>query len=730
MGSDRRLDLKKAKDLLFTAATNGSTGAQAAFPRFAKTIGFSLSGMDELLIKCAMWGSLSALEDLPSIDEAGYQKAKSFLRTNMCGVGAQLFRYWNPPWVMDKLKSLSFVENFLLNTPEKAQNIKVNPRGDGLLHAAASLAQFELVKTLVLRYGLDVNQCNAQGESPLLCALRSSNLDTVDWLLDHGAKVVSKSTYNHETPVHWLISVERSQSYRMAKRLLQDQEHRSCLTVWASRCKYASTLVSGYKDKWDNLCDGTPLHWAICRKRLDLVRILISYGADTTDYGRDSSQMTALELAAFLHEHEILRFLIKSRFPGPRVPYLDSGNRDVILKESSEQAITPRGLSHWIKHAINGCDNWKMLFRHGDNWKIKMEKTFKILGHELEFAHLNVGVDGQGRSPLNWAASRGFHEGVDMVLKYMKDQAHIDDSFEPGGWSPLFWAIHRDNKRMFHNLLDNDADIFQRVSDPNSGEAAEWTLLHQAAKNVIDGDLEICRELLDRGLKPDGVQDSRAVGRSQSPLSVAIEVNQFELADLLRQRGADINARFTSAGWQGAQLKYPCTILGRVIAANLRFSGSRLKYLLWPSKAAGEPLVPPNFVVDISSGLTVLHVAAMGALIFEEPAERDPDVASEILSLVLEKFEDGSEINAQTEHDKMTALHFAVLNSNLDAVKQLLEMDEIDSSLMNKAGETPLALMERLIQKRNSKGDEVLGNEITSDNNMEAIARLLTDHGT
>lgn len=212
-----------------------------------------------------------------------------------------------------------------------------------------------------------------------------------------------------------------------ARRLLPEEASHKSLTVWAKPCGYASTLVSGYKDRWDNLTAGTPLHWAICRKRLDLVKILLSHGADPQYYGTMRSNLTGFELAAFLHEHEILRTMIDFKYPGPRFPYFDLGARNSIHRKSTYIASgsVPHGLSIWIKEAIRGCDNWKMLFRHGEQWKQKMEETFEILGHELSFAYLNEGVDGEGmkESPLNFAAKHGFHEAVEMVLIYMNGKA-------------------------------------------------------------------------------------------------------------------------------------------------------------------------------------------------------------------------------------------------------------------------------------------------------------------
>ena len=228
MGSDRYIDVARAKQLLLTAANRGSTGAQAVIPRFCRTFGHSVNGLTEVLTKCAQWGSLAALEDLPLLDQGCYQQARTFLRTNMCGIGAQLFRYWNPPWLMKHLKTFEYVKNHLEHTPEPPQKIEINPRGDGLLHAAASLAQIDTVKWLIEHHNFDVNQRNAQGETALHGSLRSGNVDIADWLLDNGAEVTTETTYSHESPLHWLISTEGEVSHRMVRSL---HPLRSCLRL-------------------------------------------------------------------------------------------------------------------------------------------------------------------------------------------------------------------------------------------------------------------------------------------------------------------------------------------------------------------------------------------------------------------------------------------------------------------------------------------------------------------
>ncbi|KAG8531813.1 uncharacterized protein KY384_003449 [Bacidia gigantensis] len=699
MGSDHHLDTTKAIKYLLIAAQHGSLGAIAVVPRVCRTFNKNVSDITPQLKQCAQWGSQAALEDLPRISMDAYREAKAFLHGNMCGIGAQLFRWYNPPWLMQHVKSMDYVEDFIKKSDQKPSEIMINPRGDYLLSSAASLGVLDLVIRLVEHHSVSINQLNEQGESALHCAMRSGHPPIVLWLLDHGINVFSKGTYHNETPLHWLISIEPEETEAIALRLLSTEEGKVALSTWAQPCRYAATLMPGYNDRWDNLTYGSPLHWAICRKRLDVVKILLAHGSDPNATGDSWTNMAAMDLAAFLHEDEILQTMIDFAFPKPRYQYIDLGKRNTVNAESNvvEGGTIPRGLSYWIREAINGCDPWKMLFRFGEKWEERMKATFRILGEELKFAHLNSGVDELENTPLGFAAQYGYHEAVEKVLEHMNGLSTVNEPNSVGHWTPICWAIHRDNKRMFYKLLDKGSDMHVRINSPNRKNWFNWTLLHVAARSVIKADLELATKLLDEGIPVDGLADPACGGPAQTPLAIAVEENQFQLADLLRRKGANVNACCHYIDFQRRKLKYPCSILGCVVAANLRFSGSRLKYLLWP-KSEAETLEEPSFIVVPEAGLTALHVAAMGADFLDQEEERDPDIASDILSLLLEKYEDAEQVNAQTKDLEWTALHIAVDKLNVEFVRQLLEADENDVGVRDSSGLTAFDLCRDIVQ--------------------------------
>ena len=208
---------------------------------------------------------------------------------------------------------------------------------------------------------------------------------------------------------------------------------------------------------------------------------------------------------------------------------------------------------------------------------------------------------------------------------------------------------------------------------------------------------------LPLGLPVDGVEDPASGGPPQTPLSVALEQNQFEQASLLLERGANINARCSYVHFQRTELVHECSILGCIVAANLRFSTARLKYLLWPTSQSQTTYQEPDFVVVHQFGFTALHIAAMGEGVLAEPEERDSEVAAEIFGLLLERYETADEINAQCTGDLMTALHIAVQESNLVAVQLLLEMEEIRVGVENVVGQTAMDLSHETLAALSAK---------------------------
>jgi ankyrin repeat protein len=402
---------------------------------------------------------------------------------------------------------------------------------------------------------------------------------------------------------------------------------------------------------------------------------------------------TPLEQAAYLHEAGLLRLLIEKAAPYPRHKAFATNNRGLIYNVSKDGKLPPgvtvlNGVPEMVKAAIDGSDRYSLLIRHGDRYRSQMRRTFKILGTEMEYVTFTLGVDNEGRTPLYYAAVRGYDEAVECILQYMNGVADVNVPYRPLVLTPICEAIKKIHRSMFRNLLKHHAQLEIKVDNPACTGKLDWGLLHVAAQSVVGGDLTVAKELIKRGVSIDGYGTEEEP--SESPLCVAIESNQFEFTDLLRSSGARINALSNFISRPQIQLKLATTIFGRVIAANMRYSSHKIRYLLYP-RGEVAALEQPAFVVEPDNGYTALHWCLIADEVIEDSGERDKEVHDEIFALLVEKFDSKDELNRKTKNSGRTALHFAASKGNRKAVEQLLEY-EADSLTEDFDGKTPLEL--------------------------------------
>lgn len=92
-------------------------------------------------------------------------------------------------------------------------------------------------------------------------------------------------------------------------------------------------------------------------------------------------------------------------------------------------------------------------------------------------------------------------------------------------WTPLLWAVYKENKDIVKLLLENGADI--ESTDLKNGN----TPLFLSANN-----LEITKLLIDKGANVNAKNKE-----GFSPLAFAVEANNIEVVKLLLKKGSDVN---------------------------------------------------------------------------------------------------------------------------------------------------------------------------------------------
>jgi ankyrin len=155
---------------------------------------------------------------------------------------------------------------------------------------------------VLLNHGVDVNEMGEWGESALHWAAVRGHIEAVKILLDQNANV-NAQTINHTHDLNNLMIREGNLVERELRRFRQRQEQDMARSLGTS-IQVAGILRLAFA-KGD-----TPLHAAACWNYIDIVKLLISNGADvnrTNNLGQTPSHYSV----AFRH-YDITQILLNS----------------------------------------------------------------------------------------------------------------------------------------------------------------------------------------------------------------------------------------------------------------------------------------------------------------------------------------------------------------------------------------------------------------------------------
>ncbi len=219
---------------------------------------------------------------------------------------------------LDQLRRFAGEERRLL----RASDRRAPHAGWTALHAAAKAGQADAVRVL-LDYGSDPNaRESGDNTTPLHWAAAGAHLGVVSALVDAGADVhgagdvheldvIGWATFYH-APGEDLAAIDGSRRQVVALLIDRGASHH----VFSAMCLGDTALMRTVAEQDPHALDRrlsrfekrlTPLHFAIQRKRYDMLEVLIELGADLE--GVDGSGQTALTAAMLRGDGEAMRRL-------------------------------------------------------------------------------------------------------------------------------------------------------------------------------------------------------------------------------------------------------------------------------------------------------------------------------------------------------------------------------------------------------------------------------------
>ncbi|KAH7151337.1 hypothetical protein DER46DRAFT_650445 [Fusarium sp. MPI-SDFR-AT-0072] len=721
------IDATKVLCLLMSAAngTNdigGSPRAQAIYHHVSKALTTSLVSQHVLanvinmpkdtlvplqtttrwLKQAVTLGSHIASSTLRELDYEAWKETLQSFRTEYCGVGRRLLEN-------DECKPYVAEPSSLLN---KSASDSIGAFGDTALHVAATLGRLDIVQHLTdgapATY---INKQNSRGETALLQAARCGRSSIVEHLIASGASGAIL-TDNSESPLHWLCAF-----------VDLDEEELSGL---AMSLYYSGGEIDGvctantvFNDHFqDSLGGGTPLCRAVQRDVYVAAKVLVDMGANPykdRELGTSQTAPHAAALACRAHNSRMLSLFLTCDtplcppnwygFPGFFDPeYMGEAVLAWLNGAETYQIAAPNAWKSMVGlgdqcsllgYAVNPDPLHERMARLGASYLEEMQQTIDILA-TLELQDFDRVTHDYHSALMHSVLSRDLSLVSHLLSTYPDQTLPALTNPVPSSSEmrlPVQLALLQGEKPIFDLLLryaGPDATVgitqMQGLTDNWLSQAMlsltypEATIAAAEASEAITNTVHLAS-----GAHPDPhymrallsnlpTAEARRLANSHSkagdvvPLTLALANNNFDVADVLLEYGANVNEE---AGHQSGGPRQTRTPLGAVITFNNRGTIGAVDWLLrhGASLVTNREVGFPAFVPAIRAGM--IYEYSMSNILI--PARLDT-LQLPVLERLVNHFSRLDQINHQAEgYFGMTALHFAVLRLSTEAVDLLLK---------------------------------------------------------
>ncbi|XP_076285606.1 uncharacterized protein LOC143211647 [Lasioglossum baleicum] len=511
---------------------------------------------------------------------------------------------------------------------------------NSILHSAVYWRQVQMAK-LLINYGANVNVKNCLGETPIVNAIYNRDTKMIELLLTNGADI-------KEDPKILLAAVETG-NLKIVEDILTD-------------CADVNMLLF---DCTEFYTWAPPLHKAVKRKQVQMVELLINYGANVNV--KNSQGETPIVNAIKNRDTKMIELLLTNGADikeDPKVvcTAVSCGNLKLVkdlLKNGAHVNMLHGGLDfiHNLLHkAVDGkqVQMAKLLINYGANVNVK---------------------NSQGETPIVNAIKNRNTKLIELLLT---NGADIKEDPKVVGT-----AVRCGNQELVEDLLKNGAD----VNMLHGGLDFRHSLLHKA----VDGkQVQMAKLLINYGANVN-VKDTR----EKTPIVTAILNRDTEMIELLLTNGADIkeDPKVVCTAVRCGNLELVEDLLknGADINAldNMYFRFSLLHEAVKRKQVQMVKLLinyRANVNVKNSQGETPIVNAIQntdtkmiellltnGADIKEDPKVVCTAVRCGNLEIVEDLLKNGADINAlDNMYFSFSLLHYAVLRKQLQMVQLLI----------------------------------------------------------
>ena len=420
------------------------------------------------------------------------------------------------------------------------------------LHAACANSHIPVVELLV-DHGADIEKTNESSATPLIAAVRANDLSVIRSLLDAGADVnhavdvtpLSEAAEKCElnivkellsagaiiggpsTKENALARACRGRQHIVTELLLANLRGNEYEAEIRGEALSAAVECSGHEIVRLLLENGVSPSFEMLRRgcavgALEVVRMLVDTGIDVNEDDGDDSPL--LHVAACHSRPDIVKFLISrgantllrsatygsplvAALEGTMAPFLRSGSQPESCRSLAMKLPHPRSMNEF--YIIDGTDpqqkpGYKEVLQCEQIVRIlfdagaEMDTTIRTFGNALHLASyigsevivrqllermedINI-IGGYFESPLI-AGLQGDHPTVvDLLL----DRGCKVNQFLPEHGSALHYACEHSSKRLVQSLLDHGGDI--NACDDKHGSVLAATLSHsvQEQRAIVD----------------------------------------------------------------------------------------------------------------------------------------------------------------------------------------------------------------------------------------------------